>query len=135
MEIPNLDNYRLSSLHLFYISSNSFCDKEPSLFSNIERNSLFYRFQLSFWNTDYNLFVESKKSYIIMEFLSSLSVQNPLAMHPCIVKSNETKGDIQFYDKQTNRFFVSCGDDYSWISPSDLTIEGDWHSIPGLLCK
>ena len=54
-------------------------------------------------------------------------------MHPCIVKSDDSKGTIQFYDKRTNRFFVHCGDEYSWISPSDLTIEGDWHSIPGFL--
>ena len=54
-------------------------------------------------------------------------------MHPCIVKSNGTKGDIQFYDDQTNRFFVCCGNEYSWISPSDLTIEGDYHSIIGFL--
>ncbi|KAK8819029.1 hypothetical protein WA538_001608, partial [Blastocystis sp. DL] len=49
-------------------------------------------------------------------------------MSECIVKSDGTKGSIDFYDPITNRYFIHCGDAYSWQDPWNLTFEKDFKS-------
>ena len=49
-------------------------------------------------------------------------------MSECIVKFDGTKGFIDFYDPITNRYFIHCGDAYSWQDPWNLTFEKDFKS-------
>ena len=51
-----------------------------------------------------------------------------IQMSECIVKSDGTKGSIDFYDPITNRYFIHCGDAYSWQDPWNLTFEKDFKS-------
>ena len=49
-----------------------------------------------------------------------------IQMSECIVKSDGKKGSIDFYDPITNRYFIHCGDAYSWQDPWNLTFKKDF---------